>query len=114
MFKQYIKVAYRHLMKNKQQTVISVTGLVVGIIAFSVCNYMVRFMKDVNTGFDTYKQLCYLSWSNGIGGSMSFITLEQARLFEATAIPGIETVGIVTHPAGNNSLLKRMMVRICV
>ena len=35
----YIKVAFRNLWKYKEQNIISVIGLAVGLLCFSVCMY---------------------------------------------------------------------------
>lgn len=38
----YIKVAFRNLWKYKAQNIISVIGLAVGLLCFSVCMYVLQ------------------------------------------------------------------------
>ena len=42
MLRHYIKMAMRHLLKNKIQNLISIVGLSVGILCFSICLYCSR------------------------------------------------------------------------
>ena len=45
MILHYIKVAFRNLWKYKAQNIISVIGLAVGLLCFSVCMYCSRFVE---------------------------------------------------------------------
>ena len=47
----YIKVAFRNLWKYKAQNIISVIGLAVGLLCFSVCMYCSRFVESTNHCF---------------------------------------------------------------
>ena len=48
MILHYIKVAFRNLWKYKAQNIISVIGLAVGLLCFSVCMYCSRFVEFTN------------------------------------------------------------------
>ncbi len=51
MLQHYIKIAIRHLLKYKMQNLISVIGLSVGILCFSICLYCSRFIHEVDDCF---------------------------------------------------------------
>ena len=52
MLRHYIKMAMRHLLKkNKIQNLISIVGLSVGILCFSICLYCSRFISEVDSCF---------------------------------------------------------------
>ncbi|MCD7936468.1 MAG: ABC transporter permease [Tannerellaceae bacterium] len=97
MFAHYIKTGIRNIRKNKQQVIIGMTGLVIGIICFSLCNYLVRNIWEVDRGFPNYKQLNTISWINGQGGGIGS-NLGKARLLAESHIPGIEEIGVFTRP----------------
>ena len=48
MLQHYIKTAFRHLLKYKTQNLISILGLSVGILCFSICLYCSRFIYSVD------------------------------------------------------------------
>lgn len=51
MLRHYIKMAMRHLLKYKIQNLISIVGLSVGILCFSICLYCSRFISEVDLAF---------------------------------------------------------------
>lgn len=50
MFKHDLKIAWRNLLKYKQQTVISLLGLAVGLTSFVLCNDQLRDELIVESG----------------------------------------------------------------
>ena len=60
----YIKVAFRNLWKYKAQNIISVIGLAVGLLCFSVCMYCSRFVESTNHCFDNYSRIAELNLYN--------------------------------------------------
>ena len=58
----YIKVAFRNLWKYKAQNIISVIGLAVGLLCFSVCMYCSRFVESTNHCFDNYSRIAELNY----------------------------------------------------
>jgi putative ABC transport system permease protein len=50
MFKNYLKIAWRNLVRNKSYTAINVTGLAVGIAVCMVIFIIIQFQ----TSFDTF------------------------------------------------------------
>lgn len=61
MIKYYFKVAFRNLLKYKMQNIISVIGLAVGLLCFSVCMYCSRFVETTNHCFSNYTRIVELS-----------------------------------------------------
>ena len=62
MIKHYFKVAFRNLWKYKVQNIISVIGLAVGLLCFSVCMYCSRFVESTNHCFDNYSRIAELNF----------------------------------------------------
>jgi len=97
MIKHYIKVAFRNILKHKGQTIISILGLSVGILCFSLCTYIARFITDFDRDMPHYNELARVWWVNGMGGSIS-TKVESAKNLIETQITGIESVGIIASP----------------
>lgn len=57
MFKHYIKIAIRQLLKYKMQNLISVAGLSVGILCFSICLYCSRFINETDHCFSNKERI---------------------------------------------------------
>lgn len=57
MIQHYIKVAFRNLLKYKTQNLISIIGLSVGLLCFSICFYCSRYLLSVDHCFDNYDRL---------------------------------------------------------
>lgn len=57
MLKHYIKIAIRQLLKYKVQNLISVVGLSVGILCFSICLYCSRFICEVDHCFSNKERI---------------------------------------------------------
>ncbi len=60
MIIHYIKVAVRHILKYKTQNLISILGLSVGILCFSICVYCTRFIYDTNKCFANAERMAEL------------------------------------------------------
>lgn len=57
MIKHYLKVAFRNFLKYKTQNFISIIGLAVGLLCFSICFYCSRYMQSMDQCFDNYHRL---------------------------------------------------------
>ena len=42
MFKHYLKMAIRQILKNKIQYLLSIIGIAVGLLCFSITSYYIR------------------------------------------------------------------------
>lgn len=60
MIRHYFKVAFRNLWKYKTQNIISIIGLAVGLLCFSVCMYCSRFVETTNHCFRNYERIAEL------------------------------------------------------
>lgn len=60
MVKYYLTVAFRNLLKYKTQNIISIIGLAVGLLCFSVCMYCSRFVETINHCFENYPRIAEL------------------------------------------------------
>lgn len=65
MLQHYIKIAIRHLLKYKMQNLISVIGLSVGILCFSICLYCSRFIHEVDHCFPHRERIADISLYSG-------------------------------------------------
>ena len=100
MIRHYLKVAVRNLWKYKTQHLISLAGVGVALLCFSICLYLVRYVHDLDHCFENYDRIAELSLYeevNDKGVSMSTpVTLaEELRLKKQD---GIEALCVVDHP----------------
>jgi putative ABC transport system permease protein len=72
MLRHYIKIAIRHLLKYKMQNLISIMGLSVGILCFSICLYCSRFIDETDQCFTNRERIAdinlYLSGGDVYSG----------------------------------------------
>ena len=47
MLQHYFQIAIRHLLKYKTQNLISIVGLAVCLLCFSICMYCSRFFLSI-------------------------------------------------------------------
>lgn len=65
MLLHYLKVALRNLLKYPTQSMISMIGLSVGMLCFSICFYCSRFIESTDTSFQHYKRLAEVHIHSG-------------------------------------------------
>lgn len=65
MLLHYLKVALRNLLKYPTQSMISMIGLSVGTLCFSICFYCSRFIESTDTSFQHYKRLAEVHIHHG-------------------------------------------------
>lgn len=94
MIHHYIKVALRNLLKNKGQTLISAFGLAMGILAFTICSYLVRSTFAMNSEFPRYDQMALLTIGFSDGGGSAGCSPELADRINNAKIPGIEAIAL--------------------
>lgn len=73
MLRHYIKVAVRQLLKYKMQNLISVVGLSVGILCFSICLYCSRFISEVDHCFSNKEHIADINLHTAQGDLYSGI-----------------------------------------
>ena len=82
MLRHYIKMAMRHLLKYKIQNLISIVGLSVGILCFSICLYCSRFISEVDSCFSNKERIADINLCTTRGDLYSGIpatTIEELR-----------------------------------
>ena len=61
MIVHYLKIAVRNLLKHKTQTVISILGLSVSLLCFSICLYCTRYIYNTNRCFENRHRLVQMA-----------------------------------------------------
>lgn len=75
-------MAMRHLLKYKIQNLISIVGLSVGILCFSICLYCSRFISEVDSCFSNKERIADINLCTTRGDLYSGIpatTIEELR-----------------------------------
>ena len=86
MLQHYFQIAIRHLLKYKTQNLISIVGLAVCLLCFSICMYCSRFFLSIDQCFENHDHIAdiVLKSSNG-----EFFSGTPATVFEQLQdIPG--------------------------
>ena len=98
MIKHYLKVAFRNILKYKTQNIISIIGLAVGLLCFSICMYCNRFVNTTNHCFTNYTHIAELNLYNAQTGK--YLTGTQPSLSEELrtwSMGEAETITCVTY-----------------
>ena len=98
MFIHYIITAYRSIAKYKTQNFISVLGLSVALLCFSICLYITRYIYSINDCFENKSRMVHLTTEDPQTGeveSTSFCNFyEDLKKFP---ISGVETYVYIHH-----------------
>lgn len=57
MLQHYFQIAIRHLLKYKTQNLISIVGLAVCLLCFSICMYCSRFFLSIDQCFENHDHI---------------------------------------------------------
>lgn len=93
MLKNYIKVAWRSLLRNRLSTFINITGLAIGLATFLMINEYVSFEKSYDTQFDASERIYRLSTNEVVNGQVDAkdaMAFHPAYRALAAEIPEIE------------------------
>ncbi len=63
MFIHYLKIACRNLLKYKNQNLIGVLGLAMGLVCFTLCCYIPRFLDSRDQLYSHSDRVCYVFYS---------------------------------------------------
>ena len=66
MFKHYITLAFRNLLRNKFQSVFSIVGLAVAFFCFGICMYFVHGLSNMDTYYDNHDRVLGLHQAHGM------------------------------------------------
>ena len=65
MLQHYLKIAFRQLLKNKVQYTLSILGIAIGLLCFSMFNYYLREVFDMHKAWPNHKRMAYFYIDNG-------------------------------------------------
>lgn len=86
MLHHYIKIAIRNITRYKLQNTISIIGLSVSLLCFSLCLYCSRFMQSIDSCFPKYKQIAEIQF------------YLNDRLFSGTTAPFADALKNIQYP----------------
>lgn len=95
MIKTYIKLAFRSLLKYKTQNIISVVGLAVSILCFSLCFYLSRMGMNMDRCFEHRDRIATVTFHNAVNGG--FQTYSPAAMPAYVGKFDLEEIEAVTH-----------------
>lgn len=97
MFKNYIKIAIRNLIKNKSYSLINIAGLSLGIVCAMLIFMIIRFDLSFDTYHQNFEDTYRLVYEQQRFGETSFGVGVPYPLPEAfrAAFPGIEYLSVV-------------------
>lgn len=86
MFKHYLKMAIRQILKNKIQYLLSIIGIAVGLLCFSITSYYIRRFNNQ-----------FIAWANS--DRMANIYAKSAQYgYEDPYIPGEVVQELMGNP----------------
>lgn len=86
MIQHYLKIAWRQILKNKAQYVLSLIGIAIGLLCFGIACYYVR----INC-------LDYTAWENA-GRMASFHTIDKQNGYSEPVVSGVVLQGLFDDP----------------
>ena len=98
MLQHYIKTAFRHLLKYKTQNLISILGLSVGILCFSICLYCSRFIYSVDQCFINKERITNINLYTPDGVIYSGIPARLIESLRQTPVDEAEDYTFVAYP----------------
>lgn len=103
MIRHYIKTSFRHLGKHKAQNILSVLGVAVGLICFSITTYFVLRMNDQYSGHPQYKHIArfYTLQENESQPHPYLLNWEVDKIM-SNPIDGILKIGFYSGSYSNN------------
>ena len=107
MIKHYFKIAFRNLWKYKVQNIISIIGLAVGLLCFSVCMYCSRFVESTNHCFDHYSRIAELNlYNEQTGDYFSGTQVALSEELRTWAMGEVEAISCMAYPRERSFLVE--------
>ena len=92
MIVHYLKIAVRNLLKNKTQTLISILGLSVALLCFSICLYCTRYIYNTNRCFENRHRLVQMATMDKESGESMGITYSDfGEELKKLSLPEVES-----------------------
>lgn len=98
MIIHYLKVAIRNLLKYKAQNIISILGLSVGILCFSVCLYCNRYIHAIDQCFKYKERIADINMYNLDGRMWSGTPATLPERLRQMQIQEAETFTFMAYP----------------
>lgn len=92
MFTHCLKIAWRNIVSHKAEYVISVIGLSIGMLCFSICLHFSRFILDTDSCFQHRDRICVINNANqnGAVGVAGVKKMAEMEFQEIEAITYVE------------------------
>ena len=85
-------VAVRNILKHKTQNLISILGLSVALLCFSICLYCTRYIYSTNQCFENLDRLVQMTTANKENGEDRGYTFCDFNVeLEKLSLPEVET-----------------------
>ena len=98
MIIHYLKVAIRNLLKYKAQNIISILGLSVGILCFSVCLYCNRYIHAIDQCFKYKERIADINMYNPDGRMWSGTPATLPERLRQMQLQEAETFTFMAYP----------------
>ena len=102
MLQHYIKTAFRHLLKYKTQNLISILGLSVGILCFSICLYCSRFICSVTVSSSQSSSTAASRWFSPLR-SAAFARISDNSVLSSLCALAYSNVSMISAWLMNSS-----------
>lgn len=102
MLRHYIKTAIRQLVKYKTQNLISIAGLSVGIVCFSICLYCSRFIGEVNKCFPNKERIADINLYSPDRGLYAGVPATLIENLRNQRLDEVQEVTFVVYPRGRS------------
>ncbi len=102
MIRHYIKTAFRNLLKYKAQNIISIIGLSVGILCFSICLYCSRYINSTDKCFTHWERIADINMHTSKGdlwSGTSASLIESLRQLQFQEVEAFTLLPIPAHVA---------------
>lgn len=86
MVKHYLKMAIRQILKNKVQYLLSIVGIAIGLLCFSMTSYYIRRGNNQ-----------FIAWSNSDRMANVYVKSEKNK-YDEPYIPGKELQALMSNP----------------
>lgn len=97
MIRHFFSVALRNFLKYKTQSVISIVGLAVGLLCFSLCSYLFRYWLAQDEAFPNYKRIAEITLFTEDGRLFSGSPARLAPDMQNRNFKGVERITCTTY-----------------
>lgn len=114
MIRHYIKIAIRNLLKYKAQNIISIVGLSVGILCFSICLYCSRYINSTDKCFTHWERIADINMHNSEGELWSGTPATLIETLRQQQFNEVEAFTFITYPVHAAIMWKLLTGKSCL